>query len=329
MSTHLDPLYQKLEEAIQSLPLPDHPALLYQPVKYTLSDPGKRIRSKLTLLGAVLTGGDPVRAIPAGIAMELLHNFTLIHDDIMDNADTRRGKLTVYRKWGVPTAILSGDILFGLSYQQLNVYAEQGWLTASEFLALLRTFQEAVTAVCEGQALDIEFECSEMVPIQSYMLMIQKKTAALISAAIEMGGIATNASLEMRSHLKAMGNAAGIAFQIQDDLMDVIADPTSFGKKVGGDIREGKKTWLMIRAFERAATQDVDMLRQICASKSANEIQINHVIRLYENLGILKDAQKEIEHYYNEAMEHLMVFKESAYFTYTRTFFDALLNRSS
>jgi geranylgeranyl diphosphate synthase type II len=329
MSINLEPIYQTLEEAIQGLPYPDHPNLLYDPVKYTLSDPGKRIRSKLTLLGAALTGGDPLKAIPAGVAIELLHNFTLIHDDIMDNADTRRGKMTVYRKWGVPTAILSGDILFGLSYQQLNVYAEKGWLTTSEFAMLLSTFHQAVTAVCEGQAMDIEFEQSDVVHMDTYIEMIRKKTAALLSAALELGGIATHANQEMRSHLNAMGTAAGIAFQIQDDLMDVVADPSTFGKKVGGDIREGKKTWLMIRALESADEQQAAMLRQICTSKSANDIQIQQVIRLYENLGILHDAQKEIERYYREAMEHLLVFKDAPQYHYTRTFFDALLNRSS
>jgi len=329
MSTNLESIYLTLEEAIQALPYPDQPGLLYDPVKYTLADPGKRIRSKLTLLGAILTGGDPHKALPAAIAIELLHNFTLIHDDIMDNADTRRGKMTVYRKWGVPTAILSGDILFGMSYQQLNVYAEKGWLTGTEFVALLSTFQQAVTAVCEGQAMDIEFEGNDVVPLPTYIEMISKKTAALLSAALELGGITSKASLEMRSHLHAMGTAAGIAFQIQDDLMDVVADPSSFGKKVGGDIREGKKTWLMIRALESADEPDATMLKQICTSKSADDIQINQVIRLYENLGILQDAQKEIERYYSEAMNHLQFFNNASHYDYTRTFFDALLNRSS
>jgi len=325
--TTLDTIFEEIDVQLQVLDLPVEPASLYDPIRYTLEDTGKRIRPKLVALGTALSGGDPKMAIPAGIAMELLHNFTLIHDDIMDNADVRRGKPSVFKKWGVPIAILSGDMAFGLAYQQFQAYANDESINKPQFSGILNAFHRAVKEVCEGQAYDIEFESLEMVDMDSYLEMIRLKTAALLSVSLEIGGILSGATDDKIQHLRSLGNDLGIAFQIQDDLLDVVADPKKFGKKVGGDIREGKKTFLMIHALKRAHGADLEELISIIKTKSADDIQISHVIRLYEDLGVLELTKSEIESRYNSAMNHLGVFTDTPYYSAAKNMFDALIQR--
>jgi geranylgeranyl diphosphate synthase type II len=323
----LDEIFSILDKQLQDFSFPSTPSSLYDPIKYTLEDTGKRVRPKLVILGTALTGGDPLRAIPAGIGMELLHNFTLIHDDIMDNADLRRGKPSVYKKWGVPIAILSGDMTFGLAYHQFQSYAEDENISKRQLSFLLHYFHQAVKEVCEGQAYDIEFESTDHVDIQSYLMMIRLKTAALLSASLAIGGVLSGAPDQDIEHLQQMGNELGLAFQIQDDLLDVVADPKKFGKKVGGDIREGKKTFLMIHALERANGSDRSLLTSILSSKSANDVQISNVIRLYHELDILSLANQEIENRYSKAMNHLGVFADTPYYSTAKNMFDALIQR--
>lgn len=323
----LQSLFQLIEPAIANLNLGKEPVELYGPIEYTMLDSGKRLRPRLVMLGAALCGGNPERALPAGIAMELLHNFTLIHDDIMDNADTRRGKPTVYRRWGIPLAILSGDMAFGLAYEQLQVYALDPAIDKSRFAQIHRLFQTAVREVCEGQAYDIRFERKDAVSIDSYLEMIRQKTAALLSASLALGGTVAGGTIDQISHLERLGTEAGIAFQIQDDLLDVVADPKKFGKKVGGDIREGKKTWLMIKAIERSVDEDRAMLHNVFASKSASDTQISEIIRLYERTGVLDDAKTEIQTLYTNAMHHLGVFADTPYYSEAKLLFDSLIQR--
>jgi geranylgeranyl diphosphate synthase, type II len=323
----LDSIFKELDDQLHALKMPAEPASLYDPIRYTLEDTGKRIRPKLVVLGTALTGGDLHRAIPAGIGMELLHNFTLIHDDIMDNADMRRGKASVYKKWGVPIAILSGDMTFGLAYQQFQSYADYDNITKKQFAKILGLFHQAVKEVCEGQAYDIEFETKLHVDIDSYLEMIRLKTAALLSSSLAIGGVLSGASDDEINHLQSMGNELGLAFQIQDDLLDVIADPKKFGKKVGGDIKEGKKTFLMIHALERAKGADLNQLTSIVQSKSATDVQIFDVVRLYQELGILELASSEIDSRYAKAMNHLGVFVDTPYYSTAKNMFDALIQR--
>jgi geranylgeranyl diphosphate synthase, type II len=321
--------FSLIEPAIENLGLPTEPSGLYAPITYTMGVTGKRLRPKLVLLGSALCGGDPTKALPAGLAMELLHNFTLIHDDIMDNADTRRGKPTVYRKWGIPLAVLSGDMTFGLAYEQLQTYASDPDIDRRQFFDILSLFQMAVREVCEGQAYDIQFEQTTEVEIESYLEMIRQKTAALLSASLAIGGTISSGSAEQIHHLQQLGTDAGIAFQIQDDLLDVIADPTKFGKKVGGDICEGKKTWLMIKALERASGTDRALLVTVIQAKSADDTQISDIIRLYEQLGVIEDAKSEIRNRYSEAMHHLGVFASTPYYTEAKQLFDSLIQRDN
>lgn len=323
----LDLIFNELDIQFQALKMPLEPSSLYDPIRYTLEDTGKRIRPKLVILGTSLTGGDPLRAIPAGISMELLHNFTLIHDDIMDNADLRRGKASVYKKWGVPIAILSGDMTFGLAYEQFQTYAFDDTISKTQFGSILNLFHQAVKEVCEGQAYDIEFESKIDVDIHSYLEMIRLKTAALLSASLAIGGLISGAQSQQIEHLQSMGNELGLAFQIQDDLLDVVADPKKFGKKVGGDIREGKKTFLMIHALERAQGSDLELLKSILYSKSADDIQISRVVRLYRELGLIDLAEQEIEIRYSNAMNHLGVFADTPYYSAAKNMFDALIQR--
>lgn len=323
----LQSFFQLINPAIAKLELSSEPTELYGPIHYTLVDAGKRLRPRLVLLGAALCGGNPEKAMPAGLAMELLHNFSLIHDDIMDNADTRRGKPTVYRKWGIPLAILSGDMAFGLAYEQLQSYADDPSIDKARFADILRLFQTAVREVCEGQAYDIKYEGVDQVSIESYLEMIRQKTAALLSASLAIGGTVAGGSADQISHLERLGTKAGIAFQIQDDLLDVVADPQKFGKMVGGDIREGKKTWLMIMALERSSESDRRLLLQVIASKSASDTQISNIIRLYNEMGVIDDAKAEIQTLYTNAMHHLGVFADTPYYSEAKQMFDSLIQR--
>lgn len=323
----LKPIFDLIEPAIADLPLGNEPTELYGPIQYTMLESGKRLRPRLVVLGAALCGGDPAKALPAGVAMELLHNFTLIHDDIMDNADTRRGKPTVYRKWGIPLAILSGDMAFGLAYEQLQVYAEDPAIDKARFSSIHKLFQSAVREVCEGQAYDIKFERIDVVDINSYIEMIRQKTAALLSASLAIGGTIAGGSDQQIGHLAELGTEAGIAFQIQDDLLDVVADPSKFGKKVGGDIREGKKTWLMIKALQRSDDAGRKLLLDVIASKSATDTQISEIIRLYEKMGVIDDAKAEIQALYTNAMHHLGVFADTPYYSEAKLLFDSLIQR--
>lgn len=323
----LEAAFLNIDAALQNLPLPTHPETLYAPIRYTLADSGKRIRPKLAVLGAALAGSVPENGLHGGIAMELLHNFTLIHDDIMDRADTRRGKPTVYRKWGVSEAILSGDMLCGVAYARLSEYAAEPFIMPEQLRSIFALFHEAVREVCEGQARDMEFENTDTVTEGAYTEMIRQKTAALLSAALQIGGVAAGANPRQLTHLRELGTQAGIAFQIQDDLLDVIADPSRFGKKRGGDIMEGKKTWLMIRALKMATGADALLLSEILQTKNASESQIDAVINLYNSLGLMEDARKEIEQRYAAAMVHLGEFTDTPYHNHARKLFDALLQR--
>lgn len=332
MSINTDSLrssFSLIEPALVKLDLPTEPTGLYDPITYTLSISGKRLRPKLVLLGSALCGGDPIKALPAGLAMELFHNFTLIHDDIMDNADTRRGKPTVYRKWGTPTAVLSGDMTFCLAYEQLHTYALRPDIDRRQFFDILALFQKAVREVCEGQAHDIQFEQTLDVNIDAYLEMIRQKTAALLAASLAIGGTIAGGTPEQIQHLEMFGTDIGIAFQIQDDLLDVIADPSKFGKKLGGDICEGKKTWLMIKALERATPSDRDLLTNVIQSKSASSTQISDIVRLYEQLGVIADAKSDIYMRYSNAMNQLGVFADTPYYSEAKQLFESLIQRDN
>lgn len=310
------------------MPVPLEPSSLYNPVRYINGLGGKRLRPMLVLLSAGLCGGKPENALHPALAVEMLHNFTLVHDDIMDNAVTRRGKPTIHRKWDEATAILSGDVLFVLAMKQLAMYETE---TGPDYgtLEMLRVFLDAVQTVCDGQAMDMDFETRDIVTPDEYLDMIRAKTAALLRCSMELGAISANADDVARQKCREIGESAGLAFQIQDDLLDATGDASLTGKSIGGDILAGKKTWLSITAMERADDTDRELLNSILGNTQAGESGILRIIRIYHDLGVIDDAIRAITAQYNKALQLLDGFKESGYQSEIKTLLDKLKIRET
>ncbi len=326
ISTQLDDL---LDSAFNSLPVPEQPESLYDPVRYIMDLGGKRLRPRLLLLTAGLCGVKPGDAMPAALAVEMLHNFTLIHDDMMDNAGTRRGKPTVHVKWNSATAILSGDVMFVLAMKQLAAQSQHAGLSGAGSTRLMQRFLDAVQIVCDGQAMDMDFEQRDDVSLTEYLDMIGAKTAALISCSMELGAMTADADDKVVRDCGEIGHHAGLAFQIQDDLLDAVGDAAIFGKKAGGDIIEGKKTWLTILALERADDTDRLLLRQILNDKNTGESDILRVIRIYHDLGVLDDAIKAVKNHYANALQILDRFEKSVYREEIKVLLDKLKVRDN
>lgn len=267
----------------------DQPVSMYEPARYVLSGGGKRIRPVLVMLACEAAGGDPRDAVEAGVAVEILHNFTLVHDDIMDRADTRRGRQTVHKKWDENIAILVGDELMGIAYKTL-LNTEKG-----DLRALTRVFTDGVIEVCEGQSYDKEFELLPTVSEEEYMMMISKKTGWLVAISAEMGAIIGGADDGRRTALIDYARCVGRAFQVQDDLLDVVADKDEFGKPIGGDIIEGKKTYLLVKALTRAEGDDLALLKDVATRKAPHDGLVPRVTDIYRRYGVLDVAREKIE----------------------------------
>ena len=304
----LAPYASSIKSALRNLQLPDSPRTLYEPQKYILSNGGKRVRPILVLLSCGLCGRDMEDALPAALSVELIHNFTLIHDDIMDQAKKRRGEATVHNKWDLSTAILSGDSMFVQALLQLQkLPAEVDHKRISGLLL------EGVNQVCEGQAMDMEFESRNDVTSEEYLEMIGGKTAALISISMQMGGLVAGADAEKLDDLATIGTSLGVAFQIQDDWLDVVADPKKFGKKQGGDISEGKKTFLMLRTLEGCNSEEKEWLLNCLENRPLDSKEIENVIHLFKKYSVMDEAQKLISDYYRKAELAVQKFGESNY----------------
>lgn len=316
-----------VEEKLLELELPSYPKTLYDPVKYTLSLGGKRIRPYFTLIACGLCGGEPEEALPAGIAIELLHNFTLLHDDIMDSADTRRGEKSVFRKWDSSTAILSGDAMYAWAFEQLQYYGKSDLYNKQQYARIMEIFLESARTVCEGQAYDLEFESKKDVTIAEYLNMIQGKTAALISASFKLGGAVAGTDTDCINKLEDIGSEVGTAFQIQDDLLDIIADPSKFGKKRGGDIAEGKKTYLSILALEEGNEQQKELLKSVFEKNVVSSEDIDRIINLYMKLDIIDKTKSKVEEHYEKAMSCLKDFASSKYKDDVISYLYNLINR--
>lgn len=316
-----------IDDKLSGLGLPDQPSLLYDPVRYTLSLSGKRVRPYLTLVGCGMCNGNIESALPAAIAIELLHNFTLLHDDIMDRAEKRRGEPSVYKKWNSSTAILSGDAMYARAFKQLQYYGRKQQFSKEQYYTVLNIFLESAERVCEGQAYDLTFERQPAVTIDEYLDMIEGKTAALIYGALAMGGAVAGATDNLIDELQFVGKKAGIAFQIQDDLLDAIADPDKFGKKQGGDIMEGKKTYLTLLALQRCNDNQRQKLSDILKKDETSHDEVQEVINLYESLDVISDTRKAIRYHYETALEHLEVFGSSPYKDELITFLNHLISR--
>ena len=285
---------------IEALDLILEPRELYEPVDYCLKNGGKRMRPAMTLLACQLFGGDPEKAMQAAIGLELFHNFTLMHDDIMDNAPIRRGKPAVHTKWNANTAILSGDVMFALAGDFMT-RVEDRYLRE-----VMGTYHQTVIEVCEGQQFDMNFETREGVSLEEYIEMIRLKTAVLPAACLKVGAIVAGAPAEDQEHIYRFGEYIGLAFQLKDDWLDVFGDEAKFGKKSGGDILANKKTWLYIRALELAS----EAQRKVLQGAYSNQIsdpdeKIRTVRNIFLELGIDKLAVKKMEHYYEKAFHHL------------------------
>ena len=314
---------------LNCLALPDEPANLYDPIRYTLAMGGKRVRPMLVNASCGLCGGDTKLAQQAAAGLEALHNFTLIHDDIMDNALTRRGFQTVHEKWDVSTAILSGDSLFAYAFGTLSYYAYSNHFSKNQVARLYDEFLLATKIVCEGQAKDIEFESSPDVTLRDYTLMVTQKTAALLKSAMKIGAIIADADDISIERVGQIGLNAGIAFQIQDDLLDAIGNPDKFGKKPGGDIIEGKKTYLSILAMTLANEEQREMLKSIPGSKSISEIQVQQIIEIYTKTGVIDQTKKEIDRLYAKSMDQLSIFEDSVYRNEIKTLLNQLTVREN
>ncbi|MFP8488304.1 polyprenyl synthetase family protein [Gracilimonas sp. Q87] len=306
-------LLEKVEQALQQMELPDSPISLYEPYKYAMAVGGKRIRPLLTLIACGLCEGEIDDALPAALAVEVLHNFTLVHDDIMDSADTRRGEQSVYKKWNENTAILTGDVMFADAYKHLHYYGESDKFSKQEFAAMHHIFSRSIITVCEGQALDMEFVDRIDVSNKEYLQMIGGKTAALLSGSLEMGAVAAHATHHKRAELAELGYEMGVAFQIQDDLLDAIADPEKFGKRPGGDIYEGKKTYLTILALERADDVEQKIISNTLEQDEPTEEAVEQVLEIMGDLGVLKDVDNETDEHYQKAFDLLSKFENSEY----------------
>lgn len=294
-------LSEKLNHTLSTLRYGENPKELYEPIRYIMALGGKRIRPLLVLLGAKMFDDDVEKALLPAAAVEVFHNFTLMHDDIMDKAPLRRGQQTVHEKWDANTAILSGDVMLVRAYELLlNVEPEKLPL-------VLRLFSRTASEVCEGQQLDMTFERREQVSIPEYIHMITLKTAVLVGFSLELGAILQGAPQADAEHLKAFGDNVGIAFQLRDDLLDVYGDKAKFGKQVGGDILSDKKTFLMLTALEQANAQQ----RQTIISwrdktdESIAEEKVKAVTQVYDQLHIRQQTEQQIDLYFQKALHHL------------------------
>ena len=282
------------------LALKKEPNNLYEPIQYILGLGGKRLRPVLTLMACEVFDVDCQKAIPAATAVEVFHNFSLIHDDIMDDAPLRRGNETVHEKWNLNTGILSGDAMLILAYQYFEEYEP------NIFRALAKLFSKTALEVCEGQQYDVDFEIRDDVTIPEYLKMIQYKTAVLVGAAMKMGAIVAETSSENANSIYDFGLNLGIAFQLQDDYLDAFGDPETFGKQVGGDIIENKKTYLYLKAIEFASHNEKEQLLHLFSiHPKENNDKINSVKEIFNQTGASEATQKAIQEYTFKALETL------------------------
>ncbi len=276
------------------------PQNLYEPIQYILGLGGKRMRPILTLMTAKAFGGKIEDALDAALAIEMFHNFSLVHDDIMDDAPLRRGKTTVHEKWDVNTGILSGDAMLILSYQFLENYP------AETYRKLTKLFSKTALEVCEGQQYDVDFETRDDVTIPEYLKMIEYKTSVLVAAAMKMGALVARASQKDADAIYEFGRNLGIAFQLQDDYLDAFGDPKTFGKQVGGDIMENKKTYLYLKSLEKASKDDKDGLLHLYSIKPEDSsTKVEAVKSIFKEGGAVEETKKAIQSYTQKAFDAL------------------------
>jgi geranylgeranyl diphosphate synthase type II len=296
----IEELQDIVNNVLSSQKFEGNPPLLYEPIRYSLSQGGKRLRPLLTLLGCDLFDGDVYQAIYPALGLEIFHNFTLLHDDIMDKAPLRRGMETVYKKWNTNIAILSGDTMFALAYEYM-LKTNQDVIPD-----ILKVLNRTAIEVCEGQQYDMNFETQENVNISDYLEMIRLKTAVLLGACLKIGSIIAKTNEENIRRIYNFGLNLGIAFQLKDDLLDTYANDTKFGKVIGGDISTNKKTFLYLKAYELADKKQKEMLDYLFSlPEEENENKIKEVTALFNALNIKDHTEIELNKYQNIALDEL------------------------
>jgi len=314
-----DEILALFENYLAQIKLPEEPQILYSPIIYSMSGGGKRIRPTLLLLACEAYGGNVQDALPAAAAVEMFHNFTLLHDDIMDNAEVRRGKPSVYAKWGESVAILSGDAMMIYSYHLLQRVPE------SKLSRIMEIFTPMALQVCEGQQYDMDFENCAKVSVVEYMRMIELKTSVLLAGSAMIGAVLGDASVEECRKIYRYALELGLAFQLQDDLLDSYGTEEELGKKIGGDILEGKKTYLMLQAMSRATEEDRNILRNTYRDNSlTDDEKIARVKAVYDRYDIYHSVEQQISLRFDRALsllgtldlpaertEHLRVFAQN------------------
>ncbi|SDM12105.1 geranylgeranyl diphosphate synthase, type II [Daejeonella rubra] len=295
----IEQLQNLVNKAITDTKYTEQPAELYEPITYLMQLGGKRMRPVLVLVSTELFGGNILKALDAAIGIELFHNFTLMHDDIMDKAPLRRGKPTVHAKWNESAAILSGDVMFVEAYK-LMIKVDDGILRE-----VLAVFSDTASGVCQGQQADMNFENRDDVSLTEYLEMIRQKTAVLLAGSMQIGALIGGATQEQAKLLYEFGENLGLAFQLQDDILDVYGNPEKFGKQVGGDILSNKKTFMLIKAKELANGNTASELDQWLKRSDDPLAKVEAITSIYNLLEVRKLAEIEMEEYVNKALKAL------------------------
>ena len=286
---HFQEYLDMVNLAIATIPYPQHPKELYDPIAYHMALGGKRVRPVLTLMACDAMGGDSAMATDAAVGLEMFHNFTLLHDDVMDNADVRRGKPTVHRRWDDNTAILSGDTMLTIATQ---------YIARTVNWQVMSLFNKTAIEIYEGQQWDMDYENRNDVTVEEYINMIRLKTSVLLGCALKTGALIADADIKEADLLYQAGVNMGLAFQLRDDVLDVWGDPETFGKEIGGDIMNNKKTFLLINAMQLAKDDDADELRHwLNDPYTTRDEKVPAVTALYERLGVRRLAEAAISHY--------------------------------
>lgn len=315
-----------IQDTIAKLDWNREPKGLYEPIAYTMSAGGKRVRPQLAMIACEMFGGKPEEVAPVAMALEVFHNFTLLHDDVMDHASVRRGRPTVHIQWNENTAILSGDQMLIEAYKLLS------GVPAHTLPTVLQLFNKMATEICEGQQYDVDFEQQEKVAIADYLMMIRLKTAVLLATALQMGSYIAGADLQQQTALYQFGINIGLAFQIQDDILDVWGDPATFGKAVGGDISCNKKTFVYLTALQLSEEQQAHDEKQLLLHWYSqlledNTEKIAAVKAIFEHLGVREACEKVVEQYTQEALAILDTLPQNAATEQLRQLADKLNNR--
>ena len=312
-----------VNKAIESLDWSKEPKGLYEPIGYTLASGGKRIRPMLALIASALFGGKEEEVLPAALALEVFHNFTLLHDDMMDRAEVRRGRPTVHIKWNDNTAILSGDQMLIEAYRLLSR------VPTDKLPQVLQWFNDMATGICEGQQYDVDFEQMSEVTIADYMKMIELKTSVLLAYALKIGGYIAGATDAQQEALYQFGLHIGLAFQMQDDILDVYGDPKTFGKAIGGDICCNKKTFLLLTALNNADAASKAELEGWLAVTDRGQEKIAAVTALYNRLGVREDAEAVMEEHTAIALQQLESLPQNEACEQLRVLAEKLITRKS